>query len=91
MPKLYGKGTNGARSTAGRQMHLAKNRDKSLYQSCKFGSGGSTQNAHHVTYWAGLRVEGGLSPFGKSPDDLTKWNDKIMNGGLFEKIGSNLK
>ena len=44
-----------------------------------------------MTYWAGLRVEDGLSPFGISTDELTRWNDKIYNGGLFEKIGSGLK
>ena len=44
-----------------------------------------------VSYWAGLRVEGGLSPFGINADELTKWNDKINNGGLFEKIGNGLK
>ncbi len=43
-----------------------------------------------VSYWAGLRVEGGLSPFGINADELTRWNDKINNGGLFEKIGNGL-
>jgi len=42
----------------------------------------------HVTYWAGLRVEGGISPFGLHSDELTRWNDQIHNGGLFEKIGN---
>ena len=48
-------------------------------------------NSRQVTFWAGLRVDGGLSPFGINTDDLTRWNDKINNGGLFEKIGNGLK
>jgi len=54
---------------------------------------GDTTHPHkrQVSYWAGLRVEGGLSPFGMNCDDLTRWNDKINNGGLFEKIGNGLK
>ena len=43
-----------------------------------------------VNYWAGLRVEGGLNPFGMNADELTRWNDKIYNGGLFEKIGNGM-
>ena len=35
----------------------------------------STTNRTKVAYWAGLRVEGGLSPFGINADDLTRWND----------------
>ena len=48
------------------------------------------RNSRKVTYWAGLRVEGNLSPFGIATDDLTRWNDKKNNGGLFEKIGQGL-
>ena len=54
-------------------------------------SGAQRQNRSKVTYWAGLRVEGGLNPFGMNADELTRWNDKIYNGGLFEKIGYNIQ
>ena len=51
----------------------------------------STKNSRRVSFWAGLRVEGALNPFGINADELTRWNDKIHNGGLFEKIGVGLK
>ena len=51
----------------------------------------STKQIRKVAFWAGLRVEGGLNPFGINADELTRWNDKINNGGLFEKIGNGLK
>ena len=40
-----------------------------------------------VTFWAGLRIEGGLTPFEKKEDDHAKWHAGIANGQLFEKIG----
>ena len=43
-----------------------------------------------VSYWAGLRVEGGLQPFSRHADDMTHWNSQIHNGGLFEKIGAGM-
>jgi len=43
-----------------------------------------------VTFWAGLRVEGGLCGFGLNADEMTKWNSQIHNGGLFEKIGAGI-
>ena len=46
----------------------------------------SKQSDRKVTFWAGLRVEGTLNPFEIKDDNLTKWNDKINNGGLFEKM-----
>ena len=46
----------------------------------------SDRGDRKVTFWAGLRVEGTLNPFEIKDDDLTKWNDKINNGGLFEKM-----
>ena len=71
-----------------------------FYQSIKLGGSGhggsidmteKSANSRQVTFWAGLRVEGSLSPFGINTDDLTRWNAKINNGGLFEKIGNGLK
>ena len=40
-----------------------------------------------VTFWAGLRIEGALTPFEKKEDDHAKWHVGIANGQLFEKIG----
>jgi len=43
----------------------------------------STKNSNRrVAFWAGLRVEGGLRPFGINADELTRWNDKIHNGNI---------
>ena len=57
----------------------------------KIQSLNNPQARSKVAYWAGLRVEGGLNPMGRNADELTRWNDKIMNGGLFEKIGVGLQ
>ena len=58
-----------------------------MFQNISLGSTcNSKQSDRKVTFWAGLRVEGTLSPFEIKDDDLTKWNDKIYNGGLFEKM-----
>ena len=65
-----------------------------LFQNIKLASGKASmpvntmEKSRQVTFWAGLRVEGSLSPFGINADELTRWNDKINNGGLFEKIGN---
>ena len=40
-----------------------------------------------VTFWAGLRIEGNLSPFEIKRDEHSKWHVGIANGQLFEKIG----
>ena len=40
-----------------------------------------------VTFWAGLRIEGALTPFERKEDDHSKWHIGIANGQLFEKIG----
>jgi len=63
-------------------------RDSQLLKKSDTVASKSTTNHQKVAFWAGLRVEGGLSPFGINADALTKWNDKINNGGLFEKIGT---
>ena len=47
----------------------------------------SQRHSKKVSFWAGLRVEGGLQPFGIKADSHTRWNDQIYNGGLLEKIG----
>ena len=58
-----------------------------MFQNISLGSTcNSKQSDRKVTFWAGLRVEGTLSPFEIKDDNLTKWNDKINNGGLFEKM-----
>lgn len=46
--------------------------------------GSATANRSHqrVAYWAGLRVEGGLKPFGINADQLTRWNEKVHSGGI---------
>ena len=44
-------------------------------------------NREKVTYWAGMRIEGTMTPFERKEDDLYKWNTGIANGQLFEKIG----
>ena len=62
-------------------------RDSRIFQNINFGStSNSRQSDRKVTFWAGLRVEGELNRFEIKDDDLTKWNDKINNGGLFEKM-----
>lgn len=33
-----------------------------------------------VTYWAGLRFEGALTPFEKRDDEHSKWHEGIANG-----------
>ncbi len=43
-------------------------------------------NREKVTYWAGLRIEGALTPFEIKNDEMYKWNTGIANGQLFEKI-----
>ena len=40
-----------------------------------------------VTFWAGLRIEGALTPFERRDDEHSKWHVGIANGQLFEKIG----
>ena len=63
-----------------------------MFQNISLGSTcNSKQSDRKVTFWAGLRVEGTLSPFEIKDDNLTKWNDKINNGGLFEKMKIGLK
>ena len=63
-----------------------------MFQNISLGSTcNSKRSDRKVTFWAGLRVEGTLSPFEIKDDDLTKWNDKIYNGGLFEKMKIGLK
>ena len=67
-----------------------------MFQNIKLANSGKASlpvnntldQSRQVTFWAGLRVEGSLSPFGINADELTRWNDKINNGGLFEKIGN---
>ena len=63
-----------------------------MFQNINLGSTcNSKQSDRKVTFWAGLRVEGTLNPFEIKDDNLTKWNDKINNGGLFEKMKIGLK
>ena len=45
------------------------------------------QKRERVTFWAGLRIEGNLTPFEKREDEHSKWHVGIANGQLFEKIG----
>ena len=44
-------------------------------------------NRDKVTFWAGLRIEGALTPFERREDEHSKWHIGIANGQLFEKIG----
>ena len=64
------------------------NQHRTLKKIKLAGGKSTTAKSRKVTFWAGLRVEGSLSPFGINADDLTRWNEKINNGGLFEKIGT---
>ena len=100
MPKLYPQ-RPGPSSSVGpvKSNKAANSRAHRLYQNCSLGNSARAEKpakslqsgGAQVTFWAGLRVEGGLSPFGIGCDDLTRWNDLIHNGGLFEKIGNGLK
>ena len=45
------------------------------------------KSRERVTYWAGMRIEGAMTPFERKEDELYKWNMGIANGQLFEKIG----
>ena len=72
------------------QAHQNKTADNKLNLK-QIKSTKNAQNRSKVAYWAGLRVEGGLNPMGRNADELTRWNDKIHNGGLFEKIGVGLQ
>ena len=47
----------------------------------------STKRKERVTFWAGLRIEGNMSPFELREDEHSKWHVGIANGQLFEKIG----
>ena len=88
MPALFQGTPTNARSQA-----RSISKDSRMFKNIKLGSSTTKAggNGGKVAYWAGLRVEGGLNPFGRNADEMTQWNDKINNGGLFEKIGSGLK
>lgn len=71
---------------------MANTKDPSLTFQSTASFANSTKNAgsRKVNFWAGLRVEGGMHPFERGVDQLTRWNDKMYNGGLIEKIGTGL-
>ena len=73
-------------------MHHQQNNTAKAANSRHFSNFNSTSKQNKkVTYWAGQRIEGGIKPFGLGTDELTRWNDKTNNGGLFENIGKHLK
>lgn len=71
---------------------MANTKDSSLqFQNTSFASSTKNAGSKKVNFWAGLRVEGGMHPFERGCDQLTRWNDKMYNGGLIEKIGTGLQ
>lgn len=80
VPKLAVAPKNGHRRHANSMLPssltLSGGKDSMSFKSVNLGQAGQkTPNRTRVAYWAGLRVEGGLSPFGINVDDLTRWND----------------
>ena len=84
MPKLYQSGHKHTRSLGVQANKTQKvGKDGRAYTQVNLsGVPQSSTSRTRVAYWAGMRVEGGLSPFNINMDDLTKWNETMKTRGL---------